>query len=147
MNGRLFQDPVQRRKVTYLQARKQEVEKPISAYFGTSTVSSRYFVNICIINSLLSSSVSWQSLFVRQTRFFFFFFFFLVNHSQIWGCFNCETSAFKDFSSGFVFLFFCFVVHLFRVCVSVLMTYNLRHHTESTSLAFSSSSSGNPVFI
>ena len=28
------------------------------------------------------------------------------------------------------------MVHLFRFCVSVLMTYNLRHHTESTSLVF-----------
>ena len=46
--------------------------------------------------------------------------------------------------------FFCFVVHLFRFCVSVLMTYNLRHHTESTSLVFPPiglSSSWNPVFI
>ena len=46
--------------------------------------------------------------------------------------------------------FFCFVVHLFPFYVSVLMTYNLRHHTESTSLVFPPiglSSSGNPVFI
>ena len=46
--------------------------------------------------------------------------------------------------------FFCFVVHLFVSEFFVLMTYNLRHHTESTSLVFQPiglSSSGNPVFI